>query len=94
MQQVGGVDGILVGKTSNNSARSTTATSYALAINTWYKLTITMNADATVATFAVHSEAGALLWTDTLNTNIPTAAGRETDFLINGDTLRDYGSST
>jgi hypothetical protein len=78
MAQVGGVDGVIVGKTANNSARSTTGTSYTLVTNTWYRLRIEVNSDATLVTFSLFSEAGALLWSDTLNSNIPTAAGRET----------------
>lgn len=71
--QVGGVDGVIVGKTSNNSARSTTATNYTLVTNTWYRVRVEMNDDATLVTFTLMDEAGATLWTDTLNTNIPTA---------------------
>lgn len=77
MAQVGGIDGTLVGKTSSNSTRSTTATSYVLVTNTWYRLRVQVNAAANLVTFTLYSEAGAVLWTDTLNTNIPTAAGRQ-----------------
>jgi hypothetical protein len=78
MAQVGGVDGVIVGKTANNSTRSSTGTSYTLVTNTWYRLHILVNQDATRVDFYLYSEAGALLWTDNLTTNIPTAAGRET----------------
>lgn len=78
MAQVGGVDGTLVGKTANNGARSTTVTSFVLVTNTWYRLRIILNANATRVDFYLYDEAGALLWTDNLTTNIPTAAGRET----------------
>ena len=75
---VGGTDGVLVGKTASNSAISTTATSYTLLANTWYRLYIAINAAATRVDFYLYSAAGALLWTDNLTTNIPTGAGRET----------------
>jgi hypothetical protein len=78
MAQVGGVDGVIVGKTSDNSVRSTTATSYTLVTTTWYRLRVTLNADASLATFTLLSAAGAVLWTDTLATNIPTGATRYT----------------
>lgn len=78
MAQVGGVDGVIVGKTASNSVRSTTGTNYTLVTNTWYRLKIAVNSDATRVDFYLYSEAGALLWTDNLTTNIPTAAGRET----------------
>ena len=76
MEQVGGVDGVIVGKTSDNSVRSTTGTSYTLVTNTWYRLRVTVNANATRVDYFLYSEAGALLWTDNLTTNIPTGAGR------------------
>jgi hypothetical protein len=73
MSQVGGIDGVIVGKTSNNSARSTTGTDYTLTTNTWYRLSIAINSDASLATFSLYSAACSLLWSDSLSTNIPTA---------------------
>jgi hypothetical protein len=78
MTTVGGVPGTLVGKTAAAGARSTTASSYVLTSNTWYHTKIVINAAASLVTFTLYSEAGAVLWTDTLNANIPTAAGQET----------------
>jgi hypothetical protein len=78
MAQVAGVDGTIVGKTAAGGVRSTTATSFLLVTNTWYRLRIRVNAAANLITFTCFSEAGAVLWTDTLNANIPTAAGQET----------------
>ncbi len=72
--------GVAVGKTSNNSTRSTTATGYTLSINTWYRLKITLNSDATLATYTIYNDAETVLWSDTLATNIPTA--RETGVAI------------
>ena len=68
----------LAGKTRNNGAESTTGTSHALAINTWYRAKIAVNNDATLITYILYSAAGVVLWTNTLAANIPTAAGRET----------------
>jgi len=73
MAQVGGVDGVIVGKTANNSVRSTTGTNYTLAIDTWYRLRVALNSDATLVTFTLFAENGTQLWQDTLATNIPTA---------------------
>jgi hypothetical protein len=78
VSQVGGVDGTAQGLCTSNGASSTTASSTVLAVDTWYRARVTLNADATLATFAIYSEAGALIWSDTLAANIPTAAGRET----------------
>jgi hypothetical protein len=69
--------GIIYGRTMNNSAGSTTGTGFQLVTNTWYYEKIVVNADATRVDFYLYSAAGALLWTDNLTTNIPTAAGRE-----------------
>jgi len=68
----------LTGKTANNTAISTTVSSYAVATATWYRARVKVSEDATSVTFTLYSAAGAVLWTDTLTTNIPTAAGRET----------------
>ena len=70
--------GTMSGKTASNSVRSTTGTNYLLVTNTWYNVLVELNSDASLATFTLYSEAGAVLWTSTLATNIPTAAGRET----------------
>lgn len=71
--------GAITGVTSNNSASSVTATSYTLTLGTWYRGELFLNPAATLATFYLYDCAtGFLLWTDTLATNIPTAAGRET----------------
>jgi hypothetical protein len=69
--------GNIVGKTRTNSAESATATLATLAISTWYHGRIEVNAAATSVQFSVYSDAGALLGTAALATNIPTAAGRE-----------------
>lgn len=61
----------LVGKTSKNSSRSTT-TPYTISINTWYRLEIEVNTDATRVDFNIYNETGTQLWTDYLTTNIPT----------------------
>jgi len=90
MAQVGGVDGTIVGKTASNSTRSTTGTSYLLVTNTWYRMRVTIDPTAARVDFFLFSEAGALLWTNNLTTNIPTAAGRETG---HGVILTNSGSS-
>jgi len=90
MAQVGGVDGTIVGKTASNSTRSTTGTSSLLVTNTWYRLRVTLDPTAARVDFYLYSAAGALLWTDNLTTNIPTAAGRETG---HGVILTNAGTS-
>jgi len=70
-------NGNIVLKTSNNSTRTTSSTITTLALNTWYKLKIIVNADATSVTGYVYDAAGALISSQTITTNIPTAAGRE-----------------
>lgn len=72
----------LTGKTASNGSVSTTASSYTMVANTWYRLLVTINAGATIVTFALYDSSGALLWSDTLAVNIPTAVGRETGFGI------------
>jgi len=75
---VGGNPGVIVGKTSTFSARSTTATSYQLITNTWYRGRVLVNTNATQVDFYLFSEAGALRWHDSLTRDIPTTATHET----------------
>ena len=67
----------IVGKTSNNSTRSTTTTIATLVVNTWYRCRVELNSALTLATFTVWNDAGTQLGQQTLSTNIPTAAARE-----------------
>lgn len=67
----------LVGKTSNNSTRSTTATIATLSLNTWYRARVEVNSAITSVAFTVWNDAGTQLGTQSLTTNIPTAAARE-----------------
>jgi predicted outer membrane repeat protein len=73
---------LLTGRSMNNSAGSTTGTNYLVVTNTWYIAKIAINADASRIDFYLYDDAGSLLWTDNLTTNIPTAAGRETGHCI------------
>lgn len=64
-------------KTANNSVRSSTTTSTAVAATTWTKLGVLVNADATLATFYVNGTS-----VGTQNSNIPTGSGRLTGPLL------------
>jgi hypothetical protein len=65
--------GIVYGRTSNNSVGTTTGTGFQLVSNTWYILKIVMNSNASRVDFYCYDITGALLWTDSITTNIPTA---------------------
>lgn len=67
----------VVGKTSNNSTRTTSATIATIAVNTWYRFRINVNRNASSVTFSIYDANGALLGSQTNSANIPTAAGRE-----------------
>jgi hypothetical protein len=69
--------GVVTGKTSSNSTRSSTGTTYAASASTWYRLRITVNTTSLV-TYQLYNDGGTLLWSDTLTANIPAASGRET----------------
>lgn len=68
----------LRGNTSANSVRSGTATAYTPTTATWYCGTIVVNSAGTLVTYTIYNEAGVQQWTDTVATNIPTGAGRDT----------------
>ena len=66
------------GNTSANSVRSGTLTTFSPVASTWYRGVITVNSDATLVTYEIFNDAGVSQWTDTVATNIPTAAARVT----------------
>lgn len=70
--------GAAVGKTSSNSARTTSATIATLSANTWYRAKIVVNRGATAVDFYIFDDNGNQLGTQQNSANIPTAAGRET----------------
>lgn len=72
-----GVTGTIIGRGRANNVATDTATSFSPTLNTWYTGLVQINSDATLGTFSIFDEAGALQWTDSVN-NIPTAVGRET----------------
>jgi len=62
----------LYGSCNNNSNSTATSTGYILAADTWYRGVITINSDATLATFTLYADDSAsVLWSDTITTNIP-----------------------
>jgi hypothetical protein len=69
--------GAIVGKCRSNNIESVSPTIAALAATTWYHGRITVNAAANAVTFEIFSDAGVSLGSQTVATNIPTAAGRE-----------------
>jgi hypothetical protein len=68
----------LRGYCKNNAGPTSTASTYTVSNTTWYRAKITVNAAKSSVLFQLYSEAGTLLWSDTVTANIPTAAGRET----------------
>jgi len=63
----------LQGRTGNAGSLSTTASNFSLSTSTWYHGRVSINEAKTQALFQLYSEAGSLLWTDTLSNNIPGA---------------------
>lgn len=68
----------ITGKTSSNNVQSTTASSFTIVSGTWYRVKVSISNDVSQVDFFVYDENDALLWSDTLFTNIPNVAGRET----------------
>lgn len=72
----GSTGAVATGKATNAGGTTSTGTTYTCLTDTWYSATVVLNADATLATFTIYNEAGASVWTNTVNANIPTSAGR------------------
>lgn len=72
LEMVGnGTSVVITGKTRNGGTTSSTGTTYTAALSTWFSAKVEMTSTSS-ATFTVYSEAGAVLWTQTLTTNNPT----------------------
>ena len=57
--------------TYHGGSQSTTPTSYVLSSTVWYRALIQVSEDRSLVTFSLYSDDGALLWRDTLDSNIP-----------------------
>ena len=68
----------LKGAASSNSGRTYTGSTYAPTTATWYRGTIAVNAAGTLVTYTLYDANSVSQWTDTVATNIPTGAGRDT----------------
>jgi hypothetical protein len=73
------IEDLLTGYAKNNAGPTVAATHYHITAGVAYRAKIVLNADATLATFTLATCAdGIQVWTDTVNANIPTGAGRRT----------------
>lgn len=68
----------LSGQCSAGGSTTGTGTTYTITTGVWYNAQISINAGATLATFALFNATGTLLWSDTIALNIPTLAGQDT----------------
>jgi hypothetical protein len=64
--------GVAIGKARSNNVQSVTGNTVNLVTGTAYVLDVIVNAAATLATFKVYNAiTEALIWTNTINSNIP-----------------------
>jgi hypothetical protein len=87
--EINGTTLVATGKTANNNTRSSTGTTYSMSSNTWYRMKVTVNSNASLVTYYVYNDSGTQLWTNTLATNIPNTAGRST-----GSTFTTYTTAS
>jgi len=71
------------GRSYSNTTNTTTGTTYTVSAATWYRAKVFVSA-TNLATFTIYNMAGAVLWSDTVATNIPNGAGRETSMFVLG----------
>jgi hypothetical protein len=69
--------GVATAKTSNNSSRTSNATTYTLSTGVWYRAKIVVNSSSSVD-FYIYNDSGTQLLGVNNSANIPTATGRET----------------
>lgn len=74
--------GAIVGKTSNNSTRTTSATIATLSASTWYHAQARINNAASQVTFEIFNDAGVSQGAQVNTTNIPTTRGTGCGFVV------------
>ena len=86
-----GSGGVLKGHCLSNSAETNTGSTYTMTENVWYRGVITVNSNASLVTFTLYlCSTGAVVWTDTVATNIPTGSARVTGWgVIAGESSTD-----
>lgn len=67
-------NGAIEGRAVKDSTTSTTSTTFAPSLDTWYVLEIDVAANGSSVTFRVRNDSGTEQWSDTLATNIPVDA--------------------
>jgi hypothetical protein len=79
------------GRCKSNSVETETTTMYNISLNSWYWGRIQTNPTATVVNFSLFNATNnELLWNNTITSNIPNVAGRETGFgVFAGETTTD-----
>ena len=66
------INGTIKGVCTNNSTVTETTTTFTLSSSTWYRLSIELNTDATIATFKIYADdSDSVLWQDSIANNIP-----------------------
>jgi len=76
-------DGTAQGINYASGVSTASGTSYVMTSNTWYRIQVAVDESATSVTYYIYNSAtGALLWSNSVMTNIPTAVGQETGFGI------------
>ena len=68
--------GVIKGAASSNSSQTLTSDGFTPSVSTWYRLKLVVNAAANQVDFYIYNAAGTLLWTNNVQSNLPTGAGR------------------
>jgi hypothetical protein len=75
--------GLMYGLCRDSGTQSTTASTFTPELNVFYWVESSINSDATLVTFSIYKVSdGSLLWSDTVNSNIPTNVARTTQFRL------------
>jgi hypothetical protein len=72
----------IVGAASAVSDQTVTGDDYTLSVDTWYRLKLVVSDAADRVDFYIYDMSGAELWTDDVQADIPTAAGRTCGYVV------------
>jgi hypothetical protein len=87
--------GNMSGICASASTRTNTSVNYTLTYDEWYKAVLQISPDASSAEFRLSTLADVLLWSETVNSNLPVGASQQMGFgVLAGQTTADAANTT
>lgn len=70
--------GVAVGKAAKGGIGSVTGSSFTVSLSVWYRAIVKVNLAGTLVTYSLYNDQSALVWSDSVGSNLPIGAGAVT----------------